>query len=491
MTSALRLVLLAALLLTLAVRTALGLYVVLGVDGVGSQLVTDNGGGDLDPTAGVIDFVQTFGGKFQAEGRVQESSGVFGRSIFISATPPATNAIFRNTDTGDHVFTLTVSRSPFTEVVGQPLGWSVSYVASADDPMSSTVNIPSHSIALSINSPADLLTTLAGPPLSAAGAIATGTSGVDATKQATSMQVVWTFTAGPGDEILLPEDEFLQGNAIFVRVFNQEDRCIDRMNKRARKVAKKTAKAAEKCVKTVAAGGGGPSAQCTSDLTDFSIEQFQADLIDSFTQDCNPVPAWGVNAGTCCDDGDQDGASCAMTSPDCDAGGTCTAGACMSTAAEHAMEDIALDIFGGTALIGVDEVGKCQRQVIKSAGKLLDIRWNVLRKCKKNNVTSIEDDAELIAACLGPPQTDDGKIANQEMKVGRSLQTKCVDKGVVPVGSALPGGRCSAQPDAGFAACVNARVACRFCLAVNIADDLDPAVDCDLFDDGLANASCP
>ena len=256
---------------------------------------------------------------------------------------------------------------------------------------------------------------------------------------------------------------------------------------------KKAGKAAEKCVKSVASSGGGPSAQCTTDLASSKIQDAQTKLLDTFASSlCIPVPAWGVNGGLCCDDGDNEGATCVDSSPDCDVGGTCTAGACISGAATNAMKDLGLDIFGGTALIGANEVAKCQRFVIQLAGKILDLRWKTFRKCKKSTINTIDDDVALVGACLGPPQVDaSGKIVKLDLKLANKIDSKCISKGVLPVGSAFPGGRCSDEVDANFAACVSARTACRFCLAINQADDIDPPLDCDLFDDGATNLSCP
>jgi hypothetical protein len=483
---------LVVMLLFLNSQSGLGLDIVLEVDGVGSVAITDNGAGDGNVGEGVIDFNETFGGQFQAEGRVRQASGIFGRSVFISATPPAAAAVFRNTDSVDRDFSLTVNRSPFPEGVGPPLGWGISYMGSADDPTPADVDIPAHSVALSINDPAVTLGTLVGTAITVADDIALGHSAVVNDEQATEMQVVFAFSAGPGDEILLPQDEPFEGNAIFARVFNQEYRCVDTMNNRARQLAKKAAKGAEACVKQVASAGGGPSAQCTTDLTNPKTDAAEQKLLDSYVSQCAPIPppAWGVNSASCCKSGSNDGETCADDF-DCDFGVSCEAGACISGAVERAIRDLALDIFGGTALIGASEVGKCQRDVVKRAGNIVAVRWKEFRTCKKRNLNNIADDPSLIDTCLGPPQVEGGKISSAEQKLAGKVDSGCIGRGVLPVGSAFPGGECSDEVDASFAACVSARAACRFCLSVNVADDIHPALDCDLFDDGAANDSCP
>jgi hypothetical protein len=48
-----------------------------------------------------------------------------------------------------------------------------------------------------------------------------------------------------------------------------------------------------------------------------------------------------------------------------------------------------------------------------------------------------------------------------------------------------------AASPAAFATCVTNRARCRFCQGVLVADDVDPgAIDCDVFDDAVVNASC-
>ncbi len=63
--------------------------------------------------------------------------------------------------------------------------------------------------------------------------------------------------AGPGDEIRIPDSELFNGTGLEVFVYDQEDRCIDRMNRRAEQITKKAGKAAESCIKDVAGLGGG------------------------------------------------------------------------------------------------------------------------------------------------------------------------------------------------------------------------------------------
>lgn len=467
--------------------------------GAGSLTITDNDINDLDITVGTIEFDVTVGAKLEARARVREDAGLILRAVNIAAILPDTHATFRNVDAAAATFTITVNSSPYAST-GPPVGGTVFYTAEAADPTPDDVEITSHSVeCLTLPGPLSL-TTVAGTAISPP--VAPGmqpvlipldaSTGSDSNASATQTRVVFTFSAGPGDELRIPDSELFYGEGFEVWVFNSADRCVTQMNKYGSKLAGKSGKAGYKCVKTVSKNGGGASTTCTANLSDTKIDDAETKLLDIYDDLCDSVPPWGVNGGTCCEGGNNDGAACTVDSPDCDVGGICRVGACISGAAERMTRDLLLDIFGGTALIGIDEVGGCQAQVTKRVGKAVETRWKEFYKCKKSGVTTIVDDSALVASCLGPPQTDSGgKIANAEEKVATAVIGKCVNKGVVPVGSAFPGGVCSSELDGDFADCVNERIACRFCRAINVADDIDPALDCDMLDDGMSNSSCP
>jgi hypothetical protein len=161
----------------------------------------------------------------------------------------------------------------------------------------------------------------------------------------------------------------------------------------------------------------------------------------------------------------------------------------MTHAAEYVANDIAHEIFGAGVLVSPTG-GKCQAYILKSATKSLKERWKAFRSCKRTNIAAIPDDIALVATCLGPPQPDpNGKIAYTDAKLaGRA--GKCIADGFTPLG-ALFGGTCTAMSDASFPGCVLERIQCAFCKGINVADDIVPPLDCDLFDDTVANLSCP
>jgi hypothetical protein len=84
---------------------------------------------------------------------------------------------------------------------------------------------------------------------------------------------------------------------------------------------------------------------------------------------------------------------------------------------------------------------------------------------------------------LGPQSIADCATALVQGPVAKALLTS--DRGVA-LDQAFPG--CGVANDAALGACLDERIRCRACLLLNAADGL--ARDCDVFDDGTADASC-
>jgi hypothetical protein len=226
------------------------------------------------------------------------------------------------------------------------------------------------------------------------------------------------------------------------------------------------------------------------DGLDANGEKAEAKLQTKFADfDCQEASAWGVNTGRCCNGGPTDGATC-LISAQC-GGGTCLAGACIGGAAQAAANDFSHGLFGASVVIGADDIGKCQEKVFQQASKAIGSVWKKLAQCKKKSADSIANDADLVTVCVNPLATDPKALfVKMEPKVLKQA-TKCEDKGVTPVAAQF-GGVCSAAASpAAFATCVTNLARCRFCLGVLMADDIDTGVlNCDLFDDTVANTSC-
>jgi hypothetical protein len=261
--------------------------------------------------------------------------------------------------------------------------------------------------------------------------------------------------------------------AASAQLSKNEQKCADQMNNNARKVLQQAAKADRKCVKDTGKSGGGNATACV-DGPDPKTENAKGKLNAAFAKHCvDNLPSFAIAPG-----GDAD----------------------INAAAEGAANDIAHDIFGIDVIVGTaKEEAKCADKVIQRAGQLAIQQWKDFRKCKKDGLKGktgapFANAAELAAACLGGPsgpQPDvKGKIANRAAKLGSDVEKQCIGKGVSPVAALFPG-ECGSADDASFGQCVVERVNCRVCLALKDADGLTSAdIDCDLFDDGVANGSC-
>jgi hypothetical protein len=448
----------------------------------GSMTFTDD---DLD---GVIDFNTSVGGAFLAQGRVKQDLNPILQVLAIAPTPPAANAIFRNVDTVSRTFRVTVTSDPFPTSLTPPLGWNLFYNATVDDALSGTVNVPSHAVEGRVNAGAALVGNIVGAPIAAVTPIALQAGAVDTTNTAPDMTLVLSFTADPQDEFLVPTDDGFDGTSIQFEIFNQDQRCVDKMNNDARIVADKAWKSDFKCVRT---GESSDVTACVDQPEDVPTEKKIDKLVQHFPEFCPAVPPWGVNRLACCDGGTNDGEVCSIAAPSsCAGGGICTKGLCIGAAAEGGINELTHELFGTSVLAGADAQQKCQQTILKFAGKLFTERWKVFRFCKRDSFAVILDDGDLVTTCLGQPQPDPkGKIAKRQEKLTLKVQKLCIDKGVTPVGAAFPGA-CTGAADNAFDDCVGQRATCAFCRAANRADAIVPPVDCDLFDDGATNASC-
>jgi hypothetical protein len=463
------------------VGSAAALQVTLDAGGSGSVTLGDT---DLDH---VIDFDETVGGVFRAKGRVLESIGPIATAVTLTTTPPDSHAIFGKigAGAGTVAFTVTVNTSTFP-ATGSPLGWTVAYVANANDSIGGIVDIPAHAVAVSVNGGTVPLTTLTGSPITMPTSFALNASGVNASDTATDVTVVFSFTPGENDEILLPDNNGFDNKSIEINVFNQLGACVDRMNNDSRRIALLAGNSDTKCVKK---NRGADATACVDDALDSKTDRREQKLLTDFANRCVPVPAWGVNGATCCEAGANDGDVCAGP-PSCPSG-TCVAGACISAAAENGAGAIAHDLFGASVAVAADRTAAaCQAKVIQRAMKVYTAHWKAFRRCKKDNFATITGDADLVSVCLGPPQSDVRSTISRELgRLFDKVQSVCVNNGVTPVGAQFPG-LCASTDAAAFADCVADRVACRFCQAANVADAIVPPLDCDVFDGGSAG-SCP
>jgi hypothetical protein len=141
----------------------------------------------------------------------------------------------------------------------------------------------------------------------------------------------------------------------------------------------------------------------------------------------------------------------------------------------------------------------CQQLVAKELRACQAAKLREFNACKKAGLARVSDPFDAaadLASCIGADPK--GKVAKrcdlrEEIAPGRfrldglrkQLAKKCLAKGV-DLARALPG--CGSDDAEATHACLERAVACRTCLAIDRADGA--GLDCDVLDDGTANASC-
>jgi cysteine-rich repeat protein len=165
------------------------------------------------------------------------------------------------------------------------------------------------------------------------------------------------------------------------------------------------------------------------------------------------------------------------------------------------------DIFGSdldTAILPqwgpFSDQSKCQLAVAKAAKKCQDAKLKVFNKCKKDGLKSKAgppsvvlpvDTAGDLEQCMGfdPKGKTEKACDSTTGKIRSTINKKCggVDfAGTFPELLTIPG--CGTNDHEAVAACVDQIVECQACLALNQADGLSR--DCDLFDNGAVDGSC-
>lgn len=239
------------------------------------------------------------------------------------------------------------------------------------------------------------------------------------------------------------------------------DKCVDKLNNDGRKVLDAEQKKNRSCIKD----GTGVVTGCIDAVGAKTIVKQNKTIADDAAK-CTPAPAFAY-----------------------------TGAVTVNSAAQQAANGIAHDLFGLVILVGTTaEQVKCQERVAQTAGKLAVTKWKSFRKCKKTGLAGFADSGALATACLagptGPQPDPGGKILKKKQKLQDVVQGKCLDESValnVFVGD------CAAETTApGFTSCADARVECQVCRAIKASDALlGIHIDCDLFDDGIDNDSCP
>lgn len=165
--------------------------------------------------------------------------------------------------------------------------------------------------------------------------------------------------------------------------------------------------------------------------------------------------------------------------------------------ARSAARALTTDLFGEGDLWLASEANErerayCQRSVLRAVRKCQATHLAEFNRCKKGGLKNgaIKSAASL-ASCLGADPKDRIALAcdtdgTKPDPIRRALSANCASRGVDPA-SALGG--CPEARETELAhSCVKRHLRCRTCRGITAADALP--LDCDVYDDGVANESC-
>lgn len=247
----------------------------------------------------------------------------------------------------------------------------------------------------------------------------------------------------------------------FVQTKNQQ-KCILILNKNVRKVAQAQARETSLCVKAAAREPVDLEACVIADTKQRLARAF-AKTIKHHSKKCSEGPDFGY----------------------------ATAQTINDASSSEALA-LAHDFFGepiDVAVNGLDESTiDCQARAIAAAERLVDAKLKAFGKCKKIGlkIAGIRNFVEL-AECLDATlPTASNKLAKAELIFKEKVSDDCV---LIDASIAFPA-TCAGETGAlSLANCLTAAADCRVCRMLNAADGM--IANCDLFDDGLKNSSCP
>ena len=255
------------------------------------------------------------------------------------------------------------------------------------------------------------------------------------------------------------------GCAVEVPLSSVEERCVTFVLRRAGGVAKAQAKLVEKCVRE-AAKEREPFPQVCVVLDEANkVDVAERRLEREEAKRCPAAPAWGIAASET-----------------------------VAEAARAMVLDTVADLLGENLNLSIVEAAddrqaaRCQGAVLKATQQLLEKQVKVFAGCLKTGLAGRRvapiRSPDAAARCLDALDADDrGRLAKAMTKIERMLAKRCRNLGT---DWTFPG-RCGAATD--FTACVRDRSDCRVCLGLNAMAGL--GADCDAFDDGSVNLSCP
>jgi len=249
-----------------------------------------------------------------------------------------------------------------------------------------------------------------------------------------------------------------------------QQKCLNMLNKDGSLVAKEQGKANSACLKGAGMGTLPSTAQsCLTADANGKVQTKQNKTVSNATKFCGTPPSFGF-----------------------------TSAATVNGAAVQAEVDLVADIFGAnldTAVVScsTSKAGcQCQQKVLGDVEKLADKKLAEFIKCKKTALKNGATSATSLRNCVNNAGTPGSIAADTKGMLQKALKTvntgidkKCDMPGVT---SGKFPGDCSSFSGSALGGCLDILVECRVCQMLNEMDGL--FVNCDLFDDGVANGSC-
>ena len=253
---------------------------------------------------------------------------------------------------------------------------------------------------------------------------------------------------------------------------NDQQKCINKINKDTIKVQAAQGKLNAACVKDAVKVGSDAEACIAADAKG-KVAGKEAKTVEDDSKNCvglSPQPDFAyVGAGTA------------------------------NAAAVQAETDLIHDVFGNPVNPGLFLCDNfpaeclCQRQGIDRVEKLFRAMSKLFVKCKKAalaighdpfpmgaaSASDIGECVSNVAVGLSVAADTKGKVADAKTQLSDTLTQFCT------VGGEFDAGTCTGLSAAPLVDCLANRTRCRFCLMVNTADNL--AVDCNAF----SGTTCP
>jgi hypothetical protein len=249
-------------------------------------------------------------------------------------------------------------------------------------------------------------------------------------------------------------------------------KCTTALGKGLGKVARAQDKLICKCIKDRTKGNVSDAEACI--VPDSKVTGAQTKTSTDFTKRCTGVDK----------NGDPKLASFGVTDD-----------TAVNAAAVAQSQDLAHAVFGPDLTISIDDgtdqaLGKCQAQVAKAVKKCASAVTKEYNKCLKGDLAGKVDlpivDSHGFEHCMEVDRK--GKIAKACDATTGKLRA-AIDKHCATVDLTLAAPGCGLADATDTAACMDAAVRCRTCIAGNAANVA--TLDCDLHDDGASNLSCP